>query len=53
MNWAHLPAAGGIYDQSARLIDEFLEIFNAQEQHRKTEEQDRERKASRDKLMGR
>ena len=28
MNWAHLPVAGGIYDQSSDLLDGFLIIFS-------------------------
>lgn len=39
MKWAHLPVAGGLYDQSPELLDAFRHIFAE-----RGKEQDRERK---------
>lgn len=33
MKWAHLPVAGGIYDQHPQLIEEFQYIFNVKHKH--------------------
>lgn len=27
MNWAHLPVAGGVYDQDPELLEQWLEIW--------------------------
>lgn len=42
MKWAHLPVAGGIYDQSPELIDKFMILFQTRNKkeaadHRKRE----------------
>jgi hypothetical protein len=39
MKWSHLPLAGGLYDQSPDLLDQFRYIFG-----KRGEEQERERK---------
>jgi hypothetical protein len=43
MKWAHLPNAGGLYDQHPELLDGFRYIFSVrgeeQERQRKLEEQ--------------
>lgn len=47
MKWAHLPVAGGLYDQHPLLMDRFAYIFSEQAKHeeaqRKKEEADRKR----------
>lgn len=35
--WAHLPVAGGIYDQHPTLIDEWGVLFEIQAKHDKAE----------------
>lgn len=47
MNWAHLPVAGGIYDQNPKLIDQWTIIFNKQAEHERREMAKREREMSR------
>lgn len=44
MKWAHLPNAGGIYDQSPALLDDWSIIFQKQGEARQREadKQDRE-----------
>lgn len=46
MKWAHLPNAGGIYDQDPELMDAFFMIFGEMAKHEKEEadKRDRERK---------
>lgn len=48
MNWAHLPVAGGIYDQHPQLIDEWFVLFAEKAAHDKQEEEraKREREAA-------
>ena len=36
--WAHLPVAGGIYDQHPTLIDEWSVLFDIQARHEKAEQ---------------
>lgn len=43
MKWAHLPVAGGIYDQDPKLIEEFEIIFRRVA--RKEEDDRRKREA--------
>jgi len=47
MKWAHLPVAGGLYDQHPDLMDAFRIIFAARAKHdaeeREKDEQDRKR----------
>lgn len=38
MQWSHLPVAGGIYDQSPKLIDEWAVLFNIQAEVEKERE---------------
>lgn len=38
MKWAHLPVAGGLYDQHPKLMDEWDIIFEVKAQHDKAEE---------------
>lgn len=35
MNWAHLPVAGGLYDQHPRLLEEWAIIWSMKSQHEK------------------
>lgn len=44
MNWAHLPVAGGLYDQHPRLLDEWLILFRAKADHEKRKTEDEKRK---------
>ena len=42
MNWGHLPVAGGLYQQHPRLLEDWLEIFQARtahDEHQKTLEE--------------
>jgi len=49
MEWNHLPVIGGIYDQSAQLLDEWVIIFNEHGAHQKREEEQRKRDQDRKK----
>lgn len=49
MKWAHLPVAGGLYDQDPQLLDEWEIIFRRvarkeEEERRKREAEARRRK---------
>lgn len=44
MKWAHLPNAGGLYDQDPILLDRFQIIFGAITEHEKREREEEERK---------
>lgn len=44
MKWAHLPMAGGLYDQHPQLLEEFSIIFAA-----RAAKEERERKAEKRK----
>lgn len=35
MNWAHLPVAGGIYDQHPELLENFRYIFSKKSEYEK------------------
>jgi hypothetical protein len=48
MKWAHLPVAGGIYDQHPQFIEEMRWIFQ-----RRNEVQEQKRKAEERKTKGR
>lgn len=45
MKWAHLPVAGGIYDQDPEFIDGIQLIFEAQARKAKRDADEREREA--------
>lgn len=48
--WAHLPVAGGIYDQHPRLIDEWGVLFAIQAEHdRKEQSRQKQEMASKSK----
>jgi len=47
MKWAHLPVAGGLYDQSPELLEKFRIIFRERSVHEAEEEKKREREAKR------
>lgn len=47
MKWAHLPNAGGIYDQHPDLLDGFQIIFYERSKHEAEEEQKRNRSSNR------
>lgn len=53
--WAHLPVAGGIYDQHPTLIDEWAILFDIQAKHEAAEQasQRRETEAATAKARGR
>ena len=57
MKWAHLPVAGGLYDQHPDLLDAFRLIFSVRAKHdaeeREKEEADRKRKMGSGKGMPR
>lgn len=42
MKWAHLPVAGGIYDQDPELIDKFVYLFQELDKVEKEEQDKRE-----------
>lgn len=45
MKWAHLPNAGGLYDQSPQLLDEFSVIFTLINEKRAKDDAEQQRKA--------
>lgn len=45
MQWSHLPVAGGIYDQHPKLLDEWMILFQATQEHQQ-QEMDRQRAES-------
>lgn len=49
MKWAHLPVAGGLYDQHPQLLEELTFIFGerAKYQEKKRKEDERKNKARR------
>lgn len=44
MKWAHLPNAGGLYDQDPDLLDKFEYIFGEMAAHERAEEEKRKKK---------
>lgn len=52
MKWAHLPVAGGIYDQHPKLIEEWQILFREQAEARQ-EEIEREKREAKAKKPGR
>ena len=48
MKWAHLPVAGGLYDQHPQFVDEISIIFSerAKEQEKKRQQDERKQRAS-------
>lgn len=52
MKWAHLPEAGGLYDQNPQLLDGFQRIFSirsdyeAEKQEKDEADRDRETRAA-------
>jgi len=46
MKWAHLPVAGGIYDQDPALLEKFTYIFAERAKHDEEEANKRASKAS-------
>ncbi len=49
MKWAHLPVAGGLYDQDPRLLEEFQVLFQEIGEARKRADEKRKRESSRKK----
>lgn len=49
MKWAHLPVAGGLYDQHPDLLDKFRLIFERQGVEMERERKKREAEAKRGK----
>lgn len=47
MEWAHLPVAGGLYDQHPQLLDEWLIIFQVKAEEEAKEAERRKREAKR------
>lgn len=47
MKWAHLPVAGGLYDQDPDLLDGFQIIFFERAEHEAAEARKRERENNR------
>jgi hypothetical protein len=47
MKWAHLPVAGGLYDQHPDLLEAFKTIFAMRAEHERVEQARREREAKR------
>ena len=45
MKWAHLPVAGGLYDQHPKLLDEWMMIINIDSQMQNKEMKSAERKS--------
>ena len=43
MKWAHLPNAGGLYDQDPELLDKFEYIFGEIAKHEKSEQEKRDK----------
>lgn len=52
MEWTHLPVAGGLYDQSFRLLDEWLIIFGVQSEVEKEKEEKEKRERDRKAAKG-
>ena len=50
MKWAHLPVAGGIYDQHPELMDDFMYIFGEQAKWDEMEHKREKRAAEQRKL---
>ncbi len=50
MKWAHLPVAGGIYDQHPQLLEDFMYIFNKQAEWDELEQKREKRKQEQQKL---
>lgn len=50
MKWAHLPVAGGIYDQHPQLMDDFMYIFSKQAEWDEAEQKREKRKNDQQKL---
>jgi hypothetical protein len=53
MKWAHLPEAGGIYDQHPDLLDAFLIIFHERSEFEAEEESKRQAESKRGMGKGR
>lgn len=59
MNWAHLPVAGGLYDQHPELIDRFAILFAAKNNRerlmaeKQKQDAERARKGGRGRVRGR
>ena len=51
LKWAHLPAAGGLYDQHPKLLDHWRYIFHERNrvESEKQEKEERERKSQQNK----
>lgn len=47
MDWAHLPVAGGLYDQDPELIDQFTELLILKAQREKDAQDKSEREQRR------
>lgn len=50
MKWAHLPVAGGLYDQHPKLLDDFMYIFSKQSEWDEQERKREKRKQESDKM---
>ncbi len=44
MKWAHLPVAGGLYDQHPQFLDEISYIFSERNKYQEKKRKDDERK---------
>jgi hypothetical protein len=53
MKWTHLPVAGGVFDQSPRLIDHFESIMAVEARVVKRQQAEQERKAKKSRMSGR
>ena len=47
MKWAHLPVAGGLYDQHPRFIDDMMMLFQIDQKVQKAEHDKQQREAER------
>lgn len=53
MKWAHLPVAGGLYDQHPVLLERFRYIFSEQAKYDEEKRKADERKQKQGRLGGR
>lgn len=55
MEWSHLPAAGGLFDQDPKLLDDFQVIWGVEGQYQEKQraQQTREAEAARQPQGGR
>lgn len=53
MNWAHLPVAGGIYDQDPELLRRWRIIWGKQAEKERAEQKKQKAEASRRRTRGR